>query len=166
MKYLPVVSAMACVLAGCAAISHDEYAHPVVVPVTIGSAQRPMRGWVERYAELTALPTRDARAYYRQRRKELTTYECGDGAIEILMLLTRPDLALDPGLSDNKGLLDGCENKAGWAGSDVSILAPLLLKQATQVAQQAARERDSAQELAELRRQLQALKEIERSLQR
>jgi hypothetical protein len=34
------------------------------------------------------------------------------------------------------------------------------------VAQQAARERDSVQELTELRRQLQALKEIERSLQR
>ncbi|MES1992160.1 MAG: hypothetical protein V4457_00850 [Pseudomonadota bacterium] len=166
MKRALACLAAACLLTGCAAVSHDNYARPVVVPVLVGGAQPSMRSWVERYAQLVAIPTREARQYYRQRRKELATYECGEGAVEILMLLTRPDLAADPGLSESRGLLDGCEDKPGWVGSDVSVLAPLLLKQAALVAQQAARERDSAQELTELRRQIQALKEIERSLQR
>lgn len=153
-------------LGGCAAISRDDYVQPVVVPVSVGGAQLSMREWLERYAELVALPIREVRQHYKQRRKELATYECGEGAVEILMLLTRPDFAADPEFSDNRGLLDGCAAKPGWAGSDVSILAPLLLNQAALMAQQTARARASAQELTELRRQLQALKEIERSLQR
>lgn len=153
-------------LGGCAAISRDNYTQPVVIPVAVGGAQPAMREWVERYAELVALPTPKARQHYRQRRKELATYECGEGAVEILMLLTRPDLAADLNFADNRGLLAGCQDKPGWAGSDTSILAPLLLDQAALMAQQAARERASAQELTELRRQLNALKEIERSLQR
>ena len=153
-------------LGGCAAISRDNYTHPVVIPVAVGGARPAMREWVERYAELAALPTAKARQHYRQRRKELATYECGEGAIEILMLLTRPDLAADLNFADNRGLLAGCQDKPGWMGSDTSILAPLLLNQAALMAQQAARERASAQELTELRRQLKALKEIERSLQR
>jgi hypothetical protein len=153
-------------LGGCAAISRDDYVQPVVVPVSVGGAQPAMRTWIERYAELTGLPLREARQRYKQRRKELATYECGEGAIEILMLLTRPDFAADFDFTDNRNLLEGCQDKPGWANSDISILAPLLLKQAALMAQQAARERASAQELTELRRQLQALKEIERSLQR
>lgn len=153
-------------LGGCAAISRDDYVQPVVVPVSVGGAKPAMREWVERYAELLALPARDAHQLYRKRRKELATYECGEGAVEILMLLTRPDFAADLAFADNRGLLEGCQDQPGWAGSDTGILAPILLKQAALMAQQAARERASAQELTELRRQLQALKEIERSLQR
>jgi hypothetical protein len=153
-------------LGGCAAISRDNYIQPVVVPVAVGGARPAMREWIERYAELVALPIPKARQHYRQRRKELATYECGEGAIEILMLLTRPDFAADLDFSANRSLLEGCHDKPGWAGSDTSVLAPLLLEQAALMAQQAARERAAAQELTELRRQLKALKEIERSLQR
>jgi hypothetical protein len=153
-------------LGGCAAIPRDNYTPPVVIAVAVGGARPAMREWVERYAELVALPIPKAREHYRQRRKELATYECGEGAVEILMLLTRPDFAADLDFDDNRNLLEGCEDKPGWAGSDTSVLAPLLLKQAALMAQQAARERAAAQELTELRRQLKALKEIERSLQR
>jgi hypothetical protein len=82
------------------------------------------------------------------------------------MVLTRPVFAGGREFAESENLLNGCDARPGWVGSDVAALAPLLLKQAALMAQQAARERASAQELTELRRQLQALKEIERSLQR
>jgi hypothetical protein len=153
-------------LAGCTAVSRNDYVQPIIVPVATGGFQKPMRAWVERYARLSAMPARDARQIYRQRRKELETYECGEGAIEILMLLTRPDLAGDLEFAENEKLLEGCDAKPDWQGSDVAVLAPLLLKQAALVNRQGARERATSQELAELRRQVQALKEVERSLQR
>lgn len=161
-----VCLALMVTVAGCTAVSRNDYAEPIVVPVVVGGAQKSMRAWVERYAELTAMPLRDARQQYKQRRKELETYECGEGAIEILMLLTRPDLAGDAEFAENESLLSGCDAKPGWAGSDTAVLAPLLLKQAALLKRQGARDRATNQELTELRRQVQALKEVERSLQR
>lgn len=153
-------------VAGCTAVSRNDYVQPIVVPVAVGGAQKSMRAWIERHAELTAMPLRDARQLYRQRRKELETYECGEGAIEILMLLTRADLAGDGEFDKNESLLRGCEAAPGWAGSDTAVLASLLLKQAALLDRQSARERATSQELTELRRQVQALKEVERALQR
>ena len=153
-------------MAGCTAVSRNDHVEPVVVPVAVGGAQISMRGWVERYADLTAMPLREARQHYRQRRKELETYECGEGAIEILMLLTRPDFAGGREFAESENLLNGCDARPGWAGSDVAALAPLLLKQAALLNRHTARERATNQELKELRRQVQALKEVERSLQR
>ena len=159
-------AAMAIVLGGCAAISRDFYVEPLVVPVSVGGAQLSMRQWMDRYQELMAMPISEARQHYKARRRELETFECGVGGIEILMLLTRPDFATNGEFSANENLLKGCEDKPGWRDSDVGVLVPILLRQAELQARQSARERAAARELAELRRQIQDLKEVERSLQR